>query len=89
MANISSLHRIEMATVGLLSLGHLLVDLYPFFLAAPLPLLIDRLGLFLTLASLLASILMFSASLSQPLFGILPDILAGKSSCSGGPSWQP
>jgi FSR family fosmidomycin resistance protein-like MFS transporter len=78
MAGISTLHRIDMAKVALLSLGHLVVDLYPPFLAALLPLLIERLGLSLTLASLLASILMFSASLSQPLFGILSDRIGGK-----------
>jgi MFS family permease len=86
MANIPTFHRIDLAKVGLLSLGHLVVDLYPPFLAALLPLLIDRLGLSLTLASLLASILMFSAYLNQPLFGILSARIGGKSSCSGGPS---
>jgi len=78
MANISTFPRIDVAKVALLSLGHLVVDLYPSFLAALLPLLIDRLGLSLTLASFLASILMFSASLSQPLFGILSDRIGGK-----------
>ena len=67
MANNLTSPRIDVAKVALLSVGHLVVDLYPPFLAALLPLLIDRLELSLTMASLLASILMFSASLSQPL----------------------
>ncbi len=85
MANTPTLHRIDMAKVALLSLGHLVVDLYPPFLAALLPLLIARLELSLTLASLLASILMFSASLSQPLFGILSDRIGGKNLMFWGP----
>jgi FSR family fosmidomycin resistance protein-like MFS transporter len=78
MAIISTFPRIDMAKVALLSLGHLVVDLYPSFLPALLPLLIERLQLSMSLASLLASILMFSASLSQPLFGILSDRIGGK-----------
>ena len=78
MADSPTFPRINVAKVALLSVGHLVVDLYPPFLAALLPLLIDRLELSLTMASLLASILMFSASLSQPLFGILSDKIGGK-----------
>lgn len=85
MANIPTLRRIDMPKVAFLSLGHLVVDLYPPFLAALLPLLIERLKLTLTLASLLASILMFSASLSQPLFGILSDRIGGKNLMLWGP----
>ncbi len=85
MANIHTLHRIDVAKVGLLSLEHLVVDLYPSFLAALLPLLIDKLGLSLTLASLLAPILMFSASLSRPLFGILSDRIGGERLMFWGP----
>lgn len=78
MATIPTPHRVDVTRVTLLSLGHLVVDFYPPFLAALLPLLIKRLGLSLTLASLLASILMVSASLSQPLFGILSDRIGGR-----------
>jgi FSR family fosmidomycin resistance protein-like MFS transporter len=85
MAHIPTFPRIDVAKVVLLSLGHLVVDLYPSFLAALLPLLINRLGLSLALASLLASILMFSASLSQPLFGILSDRIGGKKLLFWGP----
>lgn len=85
MANIPTPHRIDVAKVTLLSRGHLVVDLYPPFLPALLPLLIDRLGLSLTLASLLTTILMFSASLSQPLFGILSDRIGGEKLMLWGP----
>ncbi|MFQ5841325.1 MAG: MFS transporter [Thermodesulfobacteriota bacterium] len=85
MANIPTLRPIDMPKVAFLSLGHLVVDFYPPFLAALLPLLIERLKLSLTLASLLASILMFSASLSQPLFGILSDRIGGKNLMLWGP----
>lgn len=78
MADSPIFPRIDVAKVALLSVGHLVVDLYPPFVAALLPLFIDRLELSLTMASLLASILMFSASLSQPLFGILSDKIGGK-----------
>jgi len=78
MANNLTFPRIDVTKVALLSVGHLVVDLYPPFLAALLPLLIDRHQLSLTMASLLASILMFSASLSQPLFGILSDKIGGR-----------
>lgn len=85
MANIPTLRPIDMPKVAFLSLGHLVVDFYPPFLAALLPLLIERLKLSLTLASLLASILMFSASLTQPLFGILSDRIGGKNLMLWGP----
>lgn len=78
MPEISTFPRIDTAKVTLLSLGHLIVDLYPSFLAALLPVLIERLELSMSLASLLASILMFSAALSQPVFGILSDRIGGK-----------
>jgi FSR family fosmidomycin resistance protein-like MFS transporter len=85
MANIPTFPRMDVAKVALLSLGHLVVDIYPSFLAALLPLLIDRLGLSMALASFLASILMFSTSLSQPLFGILSDRIGGKTLMFWGP----
>jgi FSR family fosmidomycin resistance protein-like MFS transporter len=71
--------------VILLSLGHFVVDLYPPFLAALLPLLIERLDLSLTLAGLLASVLMVSSALSQPLFGILSDKIGGRKLLFVGP----
>ncbi len=78
-------NRIEVGKVTLLSLGHMVVDLYPPFLAALLPLLIEKLRLSITVASVLASILMVSTSLSQPLFGILSDRIGGKKLIFWGP----
>jgi len=78
MPEIPTARRMDLARVALLSLGHLVVDLYSPFLATLLPLLIKKFGLSLTLASILASILMVSASLSQPLFGILSDRIGGR-----------
>jgi len=75
----------DMARVALLALGHLVVDLYPPFLGTLLPLLIKRFGLSLTFASLLASILMVSAALSQPLFGFLSDRIGGRTLILLGP----
>jgi len=78
MTGIPTSSRMDVTRVALLSLGHMVVDLYPSFLAALLPLLIERLRMSLTLASLLGSILMVSASLSQPLFGVLSDRIGGR-----------
>ena len=61
-----------------LTLGHFVTDLYPAFLPPLLPLLIDKFQISLTSASLLATVLSFSASLTQPLFGFLFDKLGGR-----------
>ena len=58
-----------------LAVGHFVTDLYPAFLPALLPLLIDKFKISFTSAGLLAMILSFSASLTQPLFGFLFDRL--------------
>ncbi len=77
--------RMDVIRVTVLSLGHMVADLYPPFLAALLPLLIEKLRLSLTLASILASILLVSTSLSQPLFGILSDRIGGRNLVFWGP----
>ncbi|GIU75480.1 MAG: MFS transporter [Bryobacteraceae bacterium] len=57
----------------LLSLGHFLVDLYSGSLGVLQPLIIQRLGLTLAQAGLLGGLLVFSSSVTQPLYGYLSD----------------
>ncbi len=57
----------------LLSAVHALNDGYGSFLAALMPLLIDKFGLSLALAGLLSSIRSSTASFTQPLAGLLAD----------------
>jgi len=61
-----------------LSLGHFATDLYPGFLPALLPLLIEKFHFSFTRASLLAMVMGFSTSLTQPVFGYLSDKLGGR-----------
>jgi FSR family fosmidomycin resistance protein-like MFS transporter len=60
-----------------LALGHFVIDLYAAFLPPLLPLLIDKFQISFTSASLLATVLSLSASLTQPVFGLLFDKLGG------------
>ncbi len=59
--------------VLLLASGHFCVDLYSSMFAAFLPFLQHKLGLTLSQAGLLAGVLVFSSSLSQPIYGLLSD----------------
>jgi FSR family fosmidomycin resistance protein-like MFS transporter len=59
--------------VLLLSAGHFVNDCYSGFLAPLLPLFMDKHGLSVAQAGLLASVLSMSTSLSQPLYGYLAD----------------
>jgi len=68
-----------------LALGHFVTDLYPAFLPPLLPLLIDKFQISFTSASLLAMILTFSASLTQPVFGFLFDRFGGRKMIILGP----
>ncbi len=61
-----------------LALGHFVTDLYPGFLPALLPLLIEKFQFSYTRASLLAMFMGFSTSLTQPVFGYLADKLGGR-----------
>jgi FSR family fosmidomycin resistance protein-like MFS transporter len=61
-----------------LSFGHFATDLYPGFLPALLPLLIEKFQFSFTRASLLAMVMGFSTSLTQPFFGYLADRLGGR-----------
>ncbi len=60
-----------------LALGHFVIDLYAAFLPSLLPLLIDKFQLSFTSASLLATVLSLSSSMTQPVFGFLFDKLGG------------
>jgi FSR family fosmidomycin resistance protein-like MFS transporter len=63
---------------ALFALGHFINDLYPAFLPPLLPLLVEKFQLTFTRAGILATVLSFSASLTQPLFGYLADKLGGR-----------
>ena len=56
-----------------LSMGHFINDMYVGFLAPLLPLLIDKIGLTLTMAAGLASLLSIFTSMAQPVFGHIAD----------------
>lgn len=60
-------------TLVLLSLGHFFVDLYSGSLGVLQPLIVERLGLTLAQAGLLGGLLVFSSSVTQPLYGFLSD----------------
>ena len=59
--------------LALLSFAHFFIDLYSSGLSAFQPMLVDRFGLSLAQAGLLAGVLIFSSSLLQPVYGILSD----------------
>ncbi|MFN0104044.1 MAG: MFS transporter [Bryobacteraceae bacterium] len=59
--------------LALLSFAHFFIDLYSSGLSSFQPMLVERFGLSLAQAGLLAGILMFSSSLMQPVYGILSD----------------
>lgn len=62
-----------MLTLILLSAAHFFIDLYSGALGVLQPLLVDKLSLSLTQAGLLGGLLVFSSSLTQPLYGYLSD----------------
>lgn len=61
------------ATLALLSLGHFMVDLYSGSLGVLQPFIVGRLGLTLAQAGVLGGLLVFSSSVTQPLYGFLSD----------------
>jgi len=71
--------------VLLLSSGHFCVDLYSSMLAAYLPFLQQKLDLSLSQAGMLAGALVFSSSLTQPIYGLLSDRLRSKAFSVLGP----
>lgn len=62
-----------MLTLILLSTAHFFIDLYSGALGVLQPLLVDKLRLTLTQAGLLGGVLVFSSSVTQPLYGYLSD----------------
>ncbi len=70
---------------ALLALGHFINDLYPAFLPPLLPLLVEKFQLTFTRAGILATVLSFSSSMTQPLFGYLADRLGGRTLILLGP----
>jgi len=59
--------------LALLSFAHFFIDLYSSGLSSFQPMLVERFGLSLAQAGLLAGMLIFSSSLLQPVYGILSD----------------
>jgi len=59
--------------LALLSFAHFFIDLYSSGLSSFQPILVERFGLSLAQAGLLAGMLIFSSSLLQPVYGILSD----------------
>ena len=69
----SDARRAGYRALALLSFAHFFIDLYSSGLSAFQPMLVDRFGLSLAQAGLLAGVLIFSSSLLQPVYGILSD----------------
>jgi FSR family fosmidomycin resistance protein-like MFS transporter len=67
------LARTGLLTLALLSAGHFFVDLYSGALGALQPLLVKQFGLTLSQAGLVGGVLVFSSSVTQPLYGYLSD----------------
>ena len=59
--------------LGLLTFGHLTIDLYSSFFSPLLPLLVQKLHLSLTLVGTLVALASLTSSFSQPLFGLISD----------------
>jgi FSR family fosmidomycin resistance protein-like MFS transporter len=74
-----------LSQAGLFALGHFINDLYPAFLPPLLPLLVEKFQLTFTRAGILATVLSFSSSMTQPLFGYLADKLGGRTLILLGP----
>lgn len=64
--------------LALLAFAHFFIDLYSSGLSAFQPILVDRFGLSLAQAGVLAGMLIFSSSLMQPVYGILSDKLGSR-----------
>jgi len=85
-ARVESRFHAGFITLVLLSLGHFLVDLYSGSLGVLQPFIVQRFGLSLTQAGLLGGILVFSSSVTQPLYGYLSDRYRSRLFCGLGPA---
>lgn len=63
-----------LTTLLLLSAAHFFIDLYSGALSVMQPLLVEKLNLSLTQAGLLGGLLVFSSSVTQPLYGYWSDV---------------
>lgn len=73
-------------TLVLFSFGHFFVDLYSGALGVMQPYLVSRFHLSLTQAGLLGGLLVFSSSVTQPLYGYLSDRLRSRYFSALGPA---
>ena len=69
----SEARRAGYRALAILSFAHFFIDLYSSGLSSFQPMLVERFGLSLAQAGLLAGALVFSSSLLQPVYGILSD----------------
>lgn len=65
----------QSARVLLFGAGHMVADCYANFLPALIPMFIDKFGFSLAMGGALVSVMVFSGSLLQPLYGYLADRL--------------
>ena len=65
----------QSARVLLFGAGHMVADCYANFLPALIPIFIDKFGFSLAMGGALVSVMVFSGSLLQPLYGYLADRL--------------
>lgn len=70
--------KVGFRALALLSFAHFFIDLYSSGLSSFQPMLVDRFGLSLAQAGLLAGMLIFSSSLMQPVYGVLSDKLGSR-----------
>ncbi|MBI4893448.1 MAG: MFS transporter [Acidobacteria bacterium] len=75
-----------LVTLLLLSVGHFVVDLYAGSLGVLQPFFVDKFRLSLTQAGVLGGVLVFSSSVTQPLYGYLSDRFRSRLFCSLGPA---
>ncbi len=71
--------------VAMVVVSHTVVDTYTAFVTPLLPLIMDNLGISITLAATLATVLWVSTGLPQPVFGYLADRFGKRAFIAAGP----